>query len=71
MSQQLMDVVTAFHDLEVAVIELKLAEMKLSDEHSSVLAVVEGETKIKLAAQRLTRAIDSLPMDKRPKGWLT
>lgn len=69
MSQALMDYVTARHDLEVAVTELRLAELNLCDEHSSALTVNVAEDKVALAAQRLTRAIGSLPPERRPKGW--
>lgn len=64
-----MDYVSAQHDLERAVTELRLAELNLSDEHSSALAVNEAQDKVALAAQRLTRAIGLLPPERRPKGW--
>jgi len=64
-----MDYVTALHDIERAVTELRLAELNLSDEHSSALAVNEAEDAVALAAKRLTRAIDGLPVGRRPKGW--
>lgn len=69
MSQALMDYVTGLHDVERAVTELRLAELNLCDEHSSALAVNEAQDKVALAAQRLTRAIGSLPPERRPKGW--
>ena len=69
MSQALMDYVTSLHDVERAVTELRLAELNLCDEHSSALAVNEAQDKVALAAQRLTRAIDSLPANRQPKGW--
>ena len=69
MSQQLMDYVTARHEMEVAAARLRLAELQLSDEHSSALAVNEAEDGLSLAARRLTRATDELPPERRPKGW--
>ena len=70
MSQALMDYVTALHDVERAVTELRLAELNLSDMHSSVLALNEAQDKVALAAQRLTKAIDALPVNRQPKGWV-
>ena len=69
MSQALMDYVTALHDVERAVTELRLAELNLSDVHSSVLALNEAQDEVALAAQRLTKAIDALPVNRQPKGW--
>jgi len=64
-----MDYVTALQDVERGVTELRLAELNLCDEHSSVLAVNEAQDKVALAAQRLTKAIDALPPNRQPKGW--
>ena len=69
MSQILMDYVTALHDLERAVTELRLAELNLSDEHSSALAVNEAQDKVALVARRLTVAVDALPANRQPKEW--
>jgi hypothetical protein len=69
MSQALMDYVTAMHDIERAVTELRLAELGLSDEHSSALAVNKAQDDVARAAQRLTRAVDSLPLNRQPIGW--
>ena len=69
MSQALMDYVTALHDIERAVTELRLAELNLSDEHSSALAVNEAQDSVALAARRLARAVDFLPANRQPKGW--
>ena len=68
MSQALMDYVTAIHEVEVAAVALHLAELQLSDEHSSVLAVNEADA-ISLAARSLSRAVGDLPGNGRPKGW--
>ena len=69
MSQALMDYVTAMHDMERAVTELRLAELNLSDEHSSALAVNEAQDKVALVARRLTVAVDGLPLNRQPIGW--
>lgn len=69
MTQALMDYVTAMHDVERAVTELRLAELNLSDDHSSALAVNEAQDAVAVAARRLARAVDELPMDRQPKGW--
>ena len=69
MSQALMDYVTAMHEVETAAARLHLAELQLSDEHSSVLAVNEAQDAIALAAKRLSRAVSELPAGRQPKGW--
>ncbi len=69
MSQALMDYVTAMHEVERAVTELRLAELNLSDEHSSALAVNQAQDKVALMSRRLTRAVDSLPLNRQPIGW--
>lgn len=69
MSQQLMDYVTGLHEVERAAARLHVASLDLSDEHSSALAVNEAQDAVAVAARRLARAVDSLPMDRRPKGW--
>jgi len=69
MSQALMDFVTSMHDIERAVTELRLAELNLSDEHSSALAVNHAQDKVAVAARRLARAVDSLPLNRQPIGW--
>jgi hypothetical protein len=64
-----MDYVTAMHEVERAVTELRLAELNLSDEHSSALAVNQAQDKVALTSRRLTRAVDSLPLNRQPIGW--
>jgi hypothetical protein len=64
-----MDYVTARHQVEVAAARLHLAELNLSDENSSVLALNEAQDSVALAARDLTRAVDGLPLNRRPKGW--
>jgi hypothetical protein len=69
MSQILMDYVAAMHDVERASVKIRLAELQLSDNHSSALAVNKAQDELALAARRLARAVDALPMDRRPKEW--
>lgn len=69
MSQALMDYVAARHDVEVAAARLRLAELSLSDEKSSALAVNEAQDGLAVAARKLARAVDGLPLDRQPKGW--
>ena len=69
MSQALMDYVTAMHEVERAATRLHLAELNLSDEHSSALEVNDARDALALAARDLARAVDSLPLNRRPKGW--
>ena len=69
MSHALMDYVTALHEVERAAARLHLADLNLSDEHSSALAVDEAKDALCLAARNLARAVDELPIDRRPKGW--
>ena len=69
MSQALMDYVTARHDVEVAAVRLHLAELSLSDEHSSALAVNQAQDALAVAARRFTRAVDELPLNRQPVGW--
>lgn len=64
-----MDYVTSLHEVERAVTRLRLAELNLSDEHSSVLAVNQAEVEVATAARNLSRAVDALPMARQPKGW--
>jgi hypothetical protein len=68
-SQALMDYVTSLHDVERAVTELRLAELNLSDDHSSALAVNKAQDDVARASRRLTRAVDSLPLNRQPVGW--
>jgi hypothetical protein len=48
---------------------LAAAVFGLRDERSSALTVPEGEAAFCLAARDLVRAVDELPMDRRPRGW--
>jgi len=71
MSQALMDDVCAFHALERAMAALRVAELSLSDEHSSALAVSEAHDAVRVAARQVTRATDELPFERQPKNWGT
>jgi hypothetical protein len=68
-TQVLMDYVAAKHEAIVSVLELLTAEHRLSDEHSSVLALTGAECEVDAAAARLAAAADALPHDRRPVGW--
>jgi hypothetical protein len=69
MSQQLMDYVSALHEMELAAATLRVAELSLADDHSSALAVNKAQDALVLAARNLTLAVEALPMERRPKGW--
>ena len=64
-----MDYVTGLHEVERAAARLHLAELNLSDDHSSALAVNEAQDALILAARDLARAVDHLPTERRPRGW--
>jgi hypothetical protein len=69
MSQQLMDYVSALHEIERAAARLHVAELDLSDERSSALAVNQAQDAVAIGAKKLARAVDELPMGRKPKGW--
>ena len=46
-----------------------VTERGLSDEVSSVTALNAAEDALVLAARDLTRAVETLPYARRPKGW--
>jgi hypothetical protein len=71
MSQALADYASALHEVERAATRKHLAELDLSDENSSALAVNHAEADLCRAACELTRAVDALPRDRRPKNWRT
>jgi hypothetical protein len=68
-SQALADWVTARHDALASALETLASEYRLSDEHSSVLALGAAERGMDAAAKRLADAVDALPSDRRPAGW--
>ena len=69
MSQALMDYVTARHEVEIAAAQLHLAELQLSDERSSALALNKAQDALAVAARRFSRAVDDLPLNRQPIGW--
>jgi hypothetical protein len=69
MSQALADYVTALCDVELAAARLHVATLNLADDHSSALAVNQAQDELAIAARKLARAVDALPMERRPKGW--
>ena len=72
MSEILADYVTAFHDIELAVARLRVADLSLADPHASVVAVNLTQDAVTVAARTLTRAAEALPMDRQRqiRGWV-
>jgi hypothetical protein len=68
-SEALNEYMSAFHDAILAVLGVLTAERRLSDEHSSALAVGESEDAADRAAARLAVALDALPLSYWPVGW--
>ena len=66
-----MNYVTALHEVEREAARLHLAELSLSDDHASALAVNEAQDALSFAARNLARAVDELPRDRKPRGWAT
>ena len=60
---------SARHAAILAVLETLTAEHRLSDEHSSVLAVTYAEREMDATAAKLAEAMDELPLDRKPAGW--
>jgi hypothetical protein len=65
----LAELIQAREDIIRATLDLLTAERELGDEEASCQAVMDAEEAIAVAAERLTRAVDALPMGRRPKGW--
>jgi hypothetical protein len=65
----LAELIQAREDIIRATLGLLAAERELSDEEASCQAVMDAEEAIAVAAERLTRAVDALPVGRRPKGW--
>lgn len=61
--------IQAEEDVIKAVLDLLLTERTLGDDEESATALLNGQDGLAVAAERLTRAVDALPMGKRPKGW--
>jgi len=72
MSQELADYVAAFHDIELAVAQLRVADLSLADMNASAVAVNHAQDAVTVAARTLTRAAEALPMERqgRIKGWI-
>ena len=72
MSEQLADYVAAFHDIELAVARLRVADLGLADPNSSVIAVNQAQDAVTVAARKLTRAAEALPVERqgRIRGWV-
>lgn len=71
MSQQLADYVTAHAEVIVRVLDLLAIERRLDQDRASVVALLEAETALDVAAAALTEAVNALPMNssRRPGGW--
>ena len=65
----LAELVQAREDVIRAALDVLVAERGLSDERASAQAVMDAEERLAVTAERLVRAIDEMPMRKRPKGW--
>jgi len=72
MSEQLADYVSAFHEVELAVARLRVADLNLADMNASVIAVNLAQDAVTVAARKLTRAAEALPVERqgRIKGWV-
>ena len=72
MSQELMDYVSAFHDVELAVARLRVADLSLADMNASVIAVNQAQDAVTVAARKLTRAAEALPLERQGhiRGWV-
>jgi hypothetical protein len=54
-----------------AALKVVLFERAISDDSTSLNAVLKAEHELAIAARDLTNAIDDLPPGKHPKGWAT
>ena len=72
MSQELADYVDAFHDMELAVARLRVADLSLVDLNASVVPVNQAQDAVTVAARTLTRAAEALPMERQGhiRGWV-
>jgi hypothetical protein len=72
MSTILEDYVNARHDVELAVARLRVADLSLADPHASVVAVNLTQDAVTVAARKLTRAAEALPMERQRqiRGWV-
>jgi len=72
MSEALADYVAAFHDIELAVARLRVADLGLADMNASVIAVNQAQDAVTVAARKLTRAAEALPLERQGhiRGWV-
>ncbi len=68
------DILADYHDslrkTELAAVELFRAELMLDGKASSVKAVNKAEEALAAAARDLAQAVDRLPRQRQPKGWI-
>ena len=69
MSADLATFVEARENVLQAALHVLVTERGLSDEVASVTALNAAEDALVLAARDLTRAVETLPYPRRPKGW--
>ena len=72
MSEALADYVDAFHDMELAVARLRVADLSLADLNASVVPVNQAQDAVTVAARTLTRAAEALPLERQGhiRGWV-
>lgn len=63
------ELIQAREDVIRAALDVLAAERSLSDEETATQAVMDAEDALAAAAERLTRAVDALPVSRRPKEW--
>ena len=71
MSRALEDYFATQKALRMAALLLVLAEMSLDTDDAGVPALMEAQAAFDLAARAHARAVDGLPMERKPKGWDT
>lgn len=54
---------------QIAAHDLSSAVLRLADERSSAMAVPKAQDAFLLACRDVTRVVDSMEMQDRPKGW--
>jgi len=69
MSTALEDYHNGLRKVELASLALLGAELNLDDKKASVVALHAAEDSLALAARDLARAVNELPLQRRPKGW--
>jgi hypothetical protein len=68
-SGALEDYVHGLRNVQLASMALLTGELTLDREDVSVTAVKAAEDQLALKARDLVRAVDALPMERKPKGW--